>query len=56
MPYVSIFGYTILALSLGSDHHDFLGWPGMQHSGSQNHLLLSRARVRFYLYRNHTVG
>ena len=28
MPSISILGWTILALSLASDHLDFLGWPG----------------------------
>ena len=28
LPSVSILGWTILALSLESDHLDFLGWPG----------------------------
>ena len=28
MPLISILGWTILALSLASDHLDFLGWLG----------------------------
>ena len=28
MPYVSVLRWAILALSLESDHPDFLGWPG----------------------------
>ena len=28
MAYVSMLGWNVLALSLASDHLDFLGWPG----------------------------
>ena len=45
MPFVSIFGLTILALSLASDHLDFLGmargWTILAHS------LLPRAKVGY---------
>ena len=41
MPSVSILGWIILALSLASDHLDFLGWPGMD--------ILTRKVIYYYL-------
>ena len=41
---VLMLGWTILALSLSSDHLDLLGQLGVDHSGSQCHLQLPRAR------------
>ena len=54
---VSVLGWTILVLSLASDHLDF-AWdgPGMDHSGLQSHLLFPRARVGFSPYLQHIVG
>ena len=46
-----------LGLSLASDQLDFLGMaPEMDHSGSQSHLLLPRARVGFSPSLQYIVG
>ena len=55
MPFVSVLGWTILALSLESDHPDFLGWLGVEPFWLKFAftILLLRARVGFSPYLQH---